>query len=365
MTKVNFGDTGKQPFGYQMINSIEIKNFKCFEHLKIDKCRRINLIVGENGSGKTALLEAIFLALGSSPSIMLRYRQQRGLEGSVTGSPQQIEKEIWQEYFFNNDWNHPVEIKLRGDGLEGRSVKIQRGPSQETFPLLANSTSIEQGRAPIEFTWTAADGKEYSSVPKITEGGIDLPGTDEELPNFLYFSANQPIVSTETAQRFSGLDKRGKAREFIDVVVSEYKWIKDIDIQASGGLPVLHATIAGLQCKIPLANVSGGINRIVAIMLAIHFAAKAVVLVDEIENGLYYNHQSRLWSSLITMAKKAECQLILTTHSEEWLNAVVDAVGDDFDDIALWRVERSDSGPIVHQFAGKKVLQGIAAGEVR
>jgi AAA15 family ATPase/GTPase len=60
-----------------MIHSIDIRNFRCFERLEIGNCRRINLLVGDNGSGKTALLEAIFLALskrlpGRSPAHEIR-----------------------------------------------------------------------------------------------------------------------------------------------------------------------------------------------------------------------------------------------------------------------------------------------------
>ena len=44
-----------------MIKDIEISNFRCFEHTKIEGFERVNLIGGKNNSGKTALLETIFL----------------------------------------------------------------------------------------------------------------------------------------------------------------------------------------------------------------------------------------------------------------------------------------------------------------
>jgi len=44
---------------------------------------------------------------------------------------------------------------------------------------------------------------------------------------------------------------------------------------------------------------------------------------------------------------------------------LVNAAGGEFDDIALWRLERDDDGPVVRQFAGQKVLDGIVAGEIR
>jgi DNA replication and repair protein RecF len=45
-----------------MIESLEVTNFRGFERLELHGLRRINVIVGENSSGKTAFLESVFLA---------------------------------------------------------------------------------------------------------------------------------------------------------------------------------------------------------------------------------------------------------------------------------------------------------------
>jgi recombinational DNA repair ATPase RecF len=41
-----------------MITKLELKNFTTFEKLDIDFSPRINVIIGENGTGKTQLLKA-------------------------------------------------------------------------------------------------------------------------------------------------------------------------------------------------------------------------------------------------------------------------------------------------------------------
>src|SRR5437016_13920764 len=73
------------PFGYLMAESVTIKNFRCFDDMKLSDCRRINVVVGANGSGKTALMEGIFLAIGPSPEIVGRLRGWRGFE--IAGVP--------------------------------------------------------------------------------------------------------------------------------------------------------------------------------------------------------------------------------------------------------------------------------------
>jgi AAA15 family ATPase/GTPase len=51
-----------------MIDRLIAKNFRCFESLDLPDLTRINVIVGDNASGKTALLEAIFFGAGAARS---------------------------------------------------------------------------------------------------------------------------------------------------------------------------------------------------------------------------------------------------------------------------------------------------------
>ena len=48
------------------IESIGLKNFTVFKNFRIDVSSSINIFIGENGSGKTHLLKAIYAACESS-----------------------------------------------------------------------------------------------------------------------------------------------------------------------------------------------------------------------------------------------------------------------------------------------------------
>ena len=47
------------------VNNIIIKNFKCFKELNINFNQQMNVIIGNNGMGKTAILDALSIAIGS------------------------------------------------------------------------------------------------------------------------------------------------------------------------------------------------------------------------------------------------------------------------------------------------------------
>nr|XP_042902387.1 structural maintenance of chromosomes protein 6 isoform X2 [Parasteatoda tepidariorum] len=59
--------------GLGIILSVTLKNFMCHDHLQFDFDPHVNFIVGQNGSGKSAVMIGIILALGGKSSVTGRY----------------------------------------------------------------------------------------------------------------------------------------------------------------------------------------------------------------------------------------------------------------------------------------------------
>jgi AAA15 family ATPase/GTPase len=105
-----------------MIKDIEISNFRCFEHTKIAGFERVNLIGGKNNSGKTALLEAIFLYSYPYPSSILEIRE--AIRNESLEAVRAIPKNAWDNFLFNLDQENIIELKgsqynPRMKGLQG------------------------------------------------------------------------------------------------------------------------------------------------------------------------------------------------------------------------------------------------------
>jgi len=82
-----------------------------------------------------------------------------------------------------------------------------------------------------------------------------------------------------------------------------------------------------------------GMVRLLSILLAIAFARDAVVLVDEVENGLHYSVHRKVWQAIDKATKDARVQFFATTHSLECIRAAHEAFGAaEANDFRLFRI---------------------------
>lgn len=344
--------------GYQMIRSIEIENFRCYQHLNIGHVARINVIVGDNGSGKTALLEAMFLALSGSTEVSIRMRQQRGLGVEVGGTNRRIEDALWGDFFFDRDMTQTISVALEGDDVENRSIFISRGPPQSTLELKESPEILR--RLPVLFHYKTANGEMITVQPSVRQGALDLPETGEDLPDFFFFPSTGNVSALENAGRFSDLRKENRQEEFIEEFKLNFPWIADLHLEVSASQPIVFADVGDLS--VPAPNASGAVNRVLAILLAIASRPRSIVMIDEVENGLYWKNQKNIWKGLLNFARRYDSQLFMTTHSYEWLQTVAENTTSALDQLALWRIERGKNGPVVRQFPGEMFKAGIISG---
>ena len=343
--------------GYQMIESIDVRNFRCFPQLE-QPCSRFNIIVGDNGTGKTSVLESIFFPLASSTDIAPRLRQQRGLEGNFQGSPSMIQDAIFADFFTNRDMSRPISLTLKGTGIENRSVEIARLGGGSTM-LGVDSGIPDAVSAQIGFTYRNHHGQMFGPlVPTINAQGVSFPSTGEDADTGFFFFANQMVSSIENATRFSDLSKKSRHRQFVDTFTKEYDWISDIAVEVFAGAPVLFATVVDSQEKIPVPNISSGINRVMGITLAMAARPGTVLLIDEIENGIYFKHMKSVWRQVLSFAREYDCQMFISTHSQECLRALVGTT-DDLSDVSLWQLSRRGREHTVTQATGDQLRAAL------
>ena len=255
---------------------------------------------------------------------------------------------------------------MDGSDDDNRSLTISRGAAESRLPLGDQLSQRAESRVPFNFIWRSAGGHEYPLTPKYADGQIQFPTTGESLPRFFYFSANQPVNAGESASLFSQLSRSHAENTFKALIKKQFPLIKDISIEISGGAPVLYATVPGVREKVPIPNVSGAITRLLAILLTMASKPGGVLLIDEMENGVYYTHHEQVWGAILSFVREFDCQIFTTTHSKEWLQAL--AVASDkgplpIENVCLLRLSRRHNRPTLLTFSGKKFRDGSLMGQ--
>jgi predicted ATP-binding protein involved in virulence len=115
------------------IQKMRLRNFRAYADMEIDFHPRFNVIIGNNGIGKTAILEALTVAIGSF-FLGIDYAENRGIQ------PDDI-RITNTEYDLNEQF--PVEIEAWGtlDGQEISWLRELTGPKNKT--TFAKATSIK------------------------------------------------------------------------------------------------------------------------------------------------------------------------------------------------------------------------------
>ena len=365
MTSEKIGRAPYRATGYRMINSLQIKNFRCFKRANLKDCARVNVVVGDNGAGKTALLEGIFLAAGPSPEIVFRTRAWRGFEAErLRGSPEQVDRALWGDLFHNFNLKDEAWVSLSGSKDHNRSVSVTFRDRRSALVAL-NRKSRRAGATrdtdppAVEFRWKAPGAVDLVIEPRLEEGQIRLPPVAESLVRSTFFAANRTYSSIETAQRFSRLSQAYQSEEFVEMFREHFPEVGGLSIEVSAGAPMLYCHLKGVSEKIPLSLASGGMNKLAAILLAPAADPGGVVLVDEIESGFYHNRLEAIWASMRDLAERYDSQIFASTHSAECLRAAANLARSYPDDFSIIKPTNAKGETTLRHFASSKLITAM------
>ncbi len=259
-----------------MLDSLHIKNFRCFEDLTIPSLGRVNLIVGKNNSGKSTLLEAIavFAQGGSTKSIKnLLNKRHEFFNGAIYQDNKKniIIKGDEEILSLFTEYDENIgEIYTSEKSLCDQNYDIRE--HQRPFALIDSQLAHENDLAQ---QWDTAylDSEEHIVKDILTIFNADIT-------NVIFVQSPE-----KKDERVAVLKIKGKAK------------------------------------AVPLKAMGEGVSRILQIFLSALKAKNGFLLIDEFENGLHYSIQEEVWKKLFKLEKELNIQVFATTHSEDTVKA--------------------------------------------
>ena len=344
-----------------MFENLRIKNFRLFDDLEIGELKRINLLAGRNNTGKTTVLEALYLLAGAdNPEHVLEVKGIRGIS-ETAGAPGRVPTSYWKPVFAQLNMQRPIEISGKHSHLGSLALAIsleRRDPSETPEPYRFPTPQVAQGVADnaqgtstldfgeqladpwaLHLSWEATKEQNICDM-RVTKHGHQMVSKDLGIPfQSVYLSLGLGNAQ-EDAVRLGQLRARKKGNlltKALQVVEPSLESVEDI---SATGTPMIWCDI-GLPELAPLSALGEGVARIARIVLAMSIVPGGVVLVDEIENGFHHSIMNKVWAVVEEAALQFDAQVIATTHSYECVMAAHEALSDEW---RLHRLDRSNDG---------------------
>lgn len=342
-----------------LITGLEINNFRCFERLRVDGLSRINLFVGKNNSGKTALLEAVEAVVSTeSPLILYRASVDRG-ESRIGRGPAgedslQLDVRRW---FYGHSLDEGASFSLRATGEREFSVSrtIERAP-QDLFPgALSLSMNRPGSRSRLPSLPLTADGFLGAGSPSDLEERLD-----RSLKPPVGFVATRRLLPAELALLWKGVVLTPREEATVRALRLVEPAIERIAISGGGEAAAAQVLLSGASSPVPLGTLGEGVSRILALALHLVRAQGGFLLVDEIENGLHWSVMAKVWRFLVESARSLDVQIFLTTHSKDCLEAIAELHGANprlTEEISVHRLERGKETPV--RFDASRIAEYI------
>lgn len=362
---------------YLMISKLSIQNFRCFKSVKVENLKRINIIVGDSASGKTALLEAIKMGLDGLPSTIPWFFQIRNLLMALPTPPSQSQFEsVFADFFHLSDIRNKIQISMEDSENRSAHLLIYFDPARAvtTQPqLIGFQPHVMALPGPsVTITPLAFDRTNFQNQNDILLATVNIQGVLQLQPG-----KNMGLVSGlvgagqfggpgEAALWLSQLSIQKQAENFIKRLRRHFPFIHKLTVEIpSPGQGSIYADV-GIQRMIPLTLVSAGASRIFFMMLATAQFSRGVVLIDEVEDGVFYEQYPLLWKTLIDLAKSNQTQLFISSHSKECLVQAVPVIAQTPDDFFLLKLRLENCESFVECFGGEEFRAALEKeGEIR
>ena len=333
-----------------LLDSLQVKGFRAFEDLQIEKLGRVNLITGKNNVGKTSLLEALQIyARNGEPSAvmdMLERRDEMDSTGGLIRTMSMAERrqresndqENIRHLFHGRSISNLTDCQLEVGSLESPSEKVV---------IRLERREVERLRATSNGSLFDDDEEttiiESVLVLKITKGelSVAIPFSsnyrrnrlvqelaEESIPHALVWSTGLDEEKLkEWWDKVALTSAEERVIEALQIVVKDIARVTMIGMRMRESVPIV--LLKDSDARLPMKSLGEGINRMFGLALALVSSANGMLMVDEIETGLHYSVQADMWKLIFRTARTLNVQVFATTHSSDCIRAFEEAARGD------------------------------------
>jgi hypothetical protein len=314
-----------------MITKLQIQNFRGLRNVSLDGLRRVNLLVGGNDTGKTSVLEALVLLLGDNALISeLPIAFRNNQTGGSSGNNADDRENFWSWLFYDRETSNKIEINARIDENKDLRLATQLVPegnyiNAPRIPVLTRSVN---GLGENVLRFNAHDVQVQAAF---SPSGFKL--------SRLSVRPSHPVLDAEKYNQIA-LERNGEMRfeQIMREVEPRLKRLRYAKLPGTSS-PLVFVDL-GLSRAVPATQMGQAFNRILHIYAEVLTQKTNILLIDEIENGIFSESLPLIWKGLFAVCEEQKVQIFATTHSRECVMAAHQADGDrGRDELSIQRLQ--------------------------
>ncbi len=315
------------------IKSIEINSYRGIKALSVSDFSKINLVVGDNNSGKTSFLEAFQLLfcntqLGALKNIINQRTILNPEKGSFYVSFIKMfnmtQKTARKEFDIYAESNSGI-LRFQLDGNEhsisgDEALQLSNLSPREKMQYKRNLVVLPENAKIFTGNIAAQIGENYLQqeirCTSLDGGfpGISLKKEIQYIPSFghLRYDLLQNIVENSEYKKLA-----------IDILRQFDTGIADICYTKTDDGAYLETIITRDGVMMPFSVYGDGIKKILYIINKLFDSSESILLIDEIETGLHKKYYDILFPVIFALADRLNVQLFIATHSMEAIDAIL------------------------------------------
>lgn len=287
-------------------DTLKITNYKMFKNFTIEKLNRVNIFAGFNNSGKSSLLEAVYLLtkqnnIGAFFELTKLKNKLSKLNTSYLNN--YIDSDIKISGIYNKI---DTEVQIKKFEAENIDKKDDYIASYEVIGIIDNEVQKSVTHTykinPLE--------RRYDKIEILCNSILKSP----------YFYNKNEIINTHSSNvRLKVYDKViNFISEYIDNSIVDIEFTEDNEIKR-----FLVNSTSFPSKSVDLTVYGEGLQRIFEIALAFAFCKNGVLLIDELETAIHHSLLVKFTKFIQDLAIEFNVQVFISSHSKECIDAFV------------------------------------------
>lgn len=313
------------------ISTLEVNLFKGFKETHVNFVPGLNLLVGKNNSGKSSLLQAIYLAfdfLRLTEGIS-EYDKKRAIkEAKLRGSAiRNITLPFHEDTYISEG------LKRRSRREESTNIKV--GIAEENLDFMETVTFPGGNLLVISSNYEGRAGSEAyrKQITKLVKQSNKFPLF---IPNFAGVSSREEIKMAQVVKFYiaSGRSNEVLRNQLKEVPRQKLKKLNDY-LKADFGVEIVSSNTKEIYLSyfykesgkdygnFDISSAGSGFQQVLQILVYIVTSDSDLILIDEPDAHLHYELQNMLYDILLEQVKDGK-QIIVATHSQIFIKRALE-----------------------------------------